>query len=162
MEILANIGVDGRILLAQIVNFLILLFVLQRFVYRPLLAFLEERSKKIEQGLKDAEQARKQLSEAEAKQEALLVAARAEGQEMVKKAESVAARAREELLDTARSEAAKIAADAKRSIEEEKAKMFMEAKQELAGLVIAATEKVLVAKLDSEIDRELVKKEIGN
>lgn len=161
MEILHNIGVDGRILLAQIVNFLVLLFVLQRFVYKPLLAFLEKRTARIEQGLKDADSAREQLSRAEAKQLELLSEARLEAKRIVEKAELLAEHTREEILSASRHDAEAILASARQAIHEEKRQVLTEARRELADLVVSATEKVLSVKLDDEKDRELAEKEIA-
>lgn len=159
MEILHNIGVDGRILLAQIVNFLVLLFVLQRFVYRPLLAFLDERARKIEQGLKDAEAAREHLARAETEKAEMLDEARAEAKRIVEKSELLAEHVREEILSESRKDAEAILASARQAIHDEKRQVLAEARRELAGLVTAATEKVIAVRLDDEADRELVERQ---
>ena len=79
MEVLAKIGVDWKLLLAQVVNFLVLLWVLRRFAYRPMLEFLEKRTKRIESGLRDAKLATQKLSEIEAKERGVLEEARKAG-----------------------------------------------------------------------------------
>lgn len=161
MEILHNLGVDGRILLAQIVNFLVLLFVLQRFVYRPLLAFLDARAGRIEQGLKDAEAARLRLDEAESERSAMLEQARKDARELMERSEIRAHQLRQELSDAAHREAEKIIVETRKSMSEERRRTILEAREELATLVIAATEKVISAKLDTETDKALIEESIG-
>ena len=63
-ELITKLGIDWKFLIAQIVNFLVLLFVLYKFAYGPILAMLEKRQKKIEKGLKDAEAATKNSKKA--------------------------------------------------------------------------------------------------
>lgn len=57
MELLNALGIDWKILLAQFVNFAVLVFVLWKFAYKPIFKFLEDRKNKIEEGIKNAEQA---------------------------------------------------------------------------------------------------------
>ncbi len=64
-ELFSQLGIDPKLLLAQGVNFLILLFVLTRFVYKPLMKIMEERRKKIELGVKGGERAEQIIKEAE-------------------------------------------------------------------------------------------------
>ena len=61
MELLSNLGINGKLLLAQIVNFFILLYILKRFAYKPILKVLDDRKEKIEKGLRDAENAKDKL-----------------------------------------------------------------------------------------------------
>ena len=82
-ELLNKLGIDYKLLIAQIINFLVLLFVLWKFAYGPILAILEKRQKKIEKGLADAEAAEKRLEESEKKQKEVLRKARTEAKEIV-------------------------------------------------------------------------------
>ena len=66
MGLIYALGIDGRILLAQLFNFAILVFILWRFAYKPVLNILEERRLKVEKSLDDAEAATKRLKQAEA------------------------------------------------------------------------------------------------
>ena len=65
MEIFEKLGIDVKLVIAQLVNFFILLYVLKRFAYKPVLKILEDRERKIEKGLKDAQSAEKRLHEME-------------------------------------------------------------------------------------------------
>jgi F-type H+-transporting ATPase subunit b len=158
MEILAKLGIDWRLLIAQIVNFAILLFVLHRFAYRPMLDLMEKRTRRIEKGLEDAEESRKKLAEAGEKEKEILDRARAEAKALLERAEELGKKNREKALQEAQAEAARLIAVAEKKMEAEKAKLIAEAKAEIAEVVMAATEKILGEKLDADKDKELVRK----
>lgn len=160
MELLNNLGINGKLLLAQIVNFLVLLFVLYKFAYGPVLKILNERTSKIEKGLKDAEDAQKKLIEITEKERAVLVKARKQAQEIIAKAEEVAVKNKEEIIITAKEQSEKILADSAKKIETEKVLMFQEVKKQVAELVIAATGKIIDEKIDSQKDKEIIEKAI--
>ncbi len=86
MEILNQFGINPILLAAQVVNFLILLFILKKFLYGPILKVLETRKKTIEQSLKSAEEIERRLKEiGEREAEAILKSAR-EGEKIIKQA----------------------------------------------------------------------------
>jgi F-type H+-transporting ATPase subunit b len=158
MELLQKLGINWKLLVAQIVNFLILLFVLYRFAYKPVLKLLNDRTKKIEKGLKDTELAHRKLQEITQKEKEMLSKARIEAQEILKKTEDMAKKSKDEMAQEAKAQAEKIIADAKSNIESEKTKMLREVKAEVAELVVMATEKVIGEKIDEKKDKELIDK----
>lgn len=160
MELLHNLGIDWKLLLAQIVNFLVLLFVLYKFAYGPVLKLLNERTSKIEKGLKDAEDAGKKLSEMAEKEKEVLVEARKEAQEIITKAEAVAVKSKDEIMANAKQQSEKVFADAQKKIETERDKMMEDVKKQVAELVAMAAEKVIGEKIDDKKDRELIEKAI--
>ena len=155
MEILANLGVDSRILLAQIVNFFILLWVLNRFVYRPLLAVLDKRSKIIEQGIKDAQDAKRQLDTAREEAAKIDTSARTEAKALIAEAEAVAKRARELAVTETKEKIDQMLAQGEKQLTEERAKMLAEVRGELASLVVLATGKILRKNVDSAENERL-------
>lgn len=159
-ELLAKLGIDWKLLIAQIINFLILLFVLYKFAYGPILAILEKRQKKIEKGLAEAEEARKKLEESKKRQKEILQKARHEAKEIVEKAHIQAEKMKSEITETAKKQAEKIIQEARKDIEMEKEKTISEIKSEIGELVVAATERVVGEKMDSEKDRELIEKSL--
>jgi F-type H+-transporting ATPase subunit b len=159
-ELFTKLGIDWKLLIAQIVNFLVLLFVLWKFAYGPVLAMLEKRQKKIEKGLKDADDAHKKLEESAEKQKEILKNARTEAKDIVEKAREQAEKAKSEIALEAKVQAEKIITVAKAEIEQEKQKTINEIKSEIGGLVVAATEKIVGEKMDSEKNRELIEKAI--
>ncbi len=160
-ELISKLGIDWKLLIAQIVNFLVLLFILYKFAYGPILAMLEKRQKKIEKGLADADEAHKKLAESEEKQKEILKKARGEAKVIVEKAYIQAEKSKSEIAVEAKVQAEKILANAKMEIEREKEKTLGEIKSEIGGLVIAAAEKIVGEKMDGEKDRELIEKSIS-
>lgn len=158
MDALASLGIDGKLLLAQGVNFLVLLFVLKRFAYKPMLDILERRTARIEKGLLDAEAARVRLEEAAAKEGAILGKAREEAKRIVADAEIAAEKRGERIVDEVEKKAAQFLEEAKKHAEQERDLLFREAKGEIASLVLSATEKVLREKLAGSRDEELAKR----
>lgn len=160
MEALANLGIDGKLFLAQAVNFLILLFVLRRFAYKPMLEFLEKRTERIEQGLQDAEAAKVKLSEVEKESKEALDAARAEARSLVAAAEESAKKRDQERLAETEARVKKLLSDAETKISEDRAKMLDQAKGELAETVVLAVEKILGEKIDAAKEKELIAKNL--
>ena len=159
-ELLTKLGIDWKLLIAQIVNFLVLLFVLWKFAYGPVLAMLDKRQKKIEKGLKDADEAHKKLAESEEKQKEILRKARTEAKDIVEKAYIQAEKSKSEIAGEAKKQSDKIIANAKDQIEQEKNKMITEVKSEIGSLVVAATEKIIGEKMDSEKDKKLIEESL--
>jgi len=156
MELLNNLGINGKLLLAQIINFVVLLAVLYKFAYGPVLKMLDERTKKIEKGLKDAEASHKKLAEISEKEAAVLVEARKNAQEIIKKSEESAVKNAEGIVASAKEQTTKMLEVAQKQIEQEKEKILAEAKSEIANLVVMATEKIINEKMDSAKDKELI------
>jgi len=122
---------------------------------------LNERTGKIEKGLKDAEDAQNKLAEMEKKEKDVLTKAKEEGQKIITAAEVTAQKNKEDLLVETKQQAEKLLTDAGKKIEEEKNKMIGEVRSEVAGLVVMATEKILDEKIDVSKDKELIKKSIN-
>jgi len=142
------------------VNFAIVLFVLYRFAYKPVLKTLNSRTNKIEKGLEDADAAGKKLSEIIEKEKEVLAVAKKEAREIIKSAEEQAKANAVSIVLEARNQSEKLLVSAKSQIEQEKNKMLAEVKGEIANLVVLATEKIIGEKLDKEKDKELIEKAI--
>jgi F-type H+-transporting ATPase subunit b len=156
MEILAKLGIDWKLLLAQGVNFLILLYVLKRFAYKPMLEFLHARSERIEQGLKDADLAKTKLVEISAEEEKVLGLARTEAKALIGEAEKQAKESAKKREEMAEQKVAQMLSEGEKRIEEERMKALSAAKAEVADLVTATLEKVLSEKIDGQKDQELI------
>lgn len=158
MEVFAKLGVDWKLLLAQVVNFGILFFLLRRYAYAPMLEFLEKRSERIDKGLKDAEAAVKKLSEMEEKEKRVLSEARSEAKAIIATAETAAKKRDAERLAETEAKTKRFLEDARVKIEEEKEKILIEAKQEIAEIVTLSVEKILKEKIDTVKDKEMIEK----
>lgn len=158
MEVLAKLGVDWKLLLAQAVNFAVLFWVLRRFAYQPMLDFLEKRTVKIEQGLKDAEAATAKLSEMETKEKAVLSEARAEAKNIIALAETSAKKRDAEHTLATEAKVKQLLEEAQMKIAEEKDKVMAGAKEEIGELVMLSVEKILREKIDVTKDKEMMEK----
>lgn len=159
-ELIKTFHIDWKLIIAQLVNFAIVLFVLYKFAYGPIMKMMDERTKKIDKGLKDAEDSHKKLQEIAEKEKTVLVEARKQAQEIVAKAESAASKAKDEIAVEAKQQAQKILDDAAKKIELEKNQMLSEVKTQVAELVVAATGKVIDEKMNEGKDKELIEKAI--
>jgi F-type H+-transporting ATPase subunit b len=155
-ELISSLGVDWRLFIAQLINFSILLFVLHRFAYKPVLKMLENRTEKIEKGLQDAEASQKKLEQAAKKEEELLIEAKKQAKEIIEKAQEQANLNRDEILVQTKKDSERIIAHAQKVSEEQKEKMVNEVKSEVAGLVAIALEKIIDEKMDSHKDMQII------
>ncbi len=157
MEILNEFGIDWKLLVAQIVNFAILLFILKKVLYKPVLAMLEERKNKIAESMKQAESIEKRLEKIEAEREKTIQQASAEAMKMLEDATKTSSQIIEEARDIAANELAGVVTKARSQIESDRAKMHEQIKEELAGLVAAAMTAVYSKKLTKADQEEIVK-----
>ena len=161
MEALANLGIDWKLLVAQVVNFVVVLLVLKRFAYQPMLKLLDERTAKIEKGLVDAESASRKLSEMEMKEKAVLADARTEAKRILAETDEAAAKRDAAKMTETEARVKKLLEESENKIAEDRKKMLEEAKRELAGTVLMAVEKVLSEKMDSAKEKELIERNLN-
>jgi len=158
MEILHAFGIDIRLLIANLINFLILVGVLFKFGYKPILKFVRERQAKIEQGIKDAEHAAQKLSDAAKAKEALLTEAHQEAQRILARAKEQSDVHTKAMIEKTQREARDIVERAKREIRLEQEQSLSAIRQETAALVLAVSEKLIRKKLNEKEDALLVEK----
>lgn len=156
-ELIHNLGIDWKLLIAQIVNFAILFFLLKKFLFRPILGLLEKRREKIEKSLKDVERIEKELATIREKREEILKTANQKAEEILREAKEIVESQKINILADTKKQTEKMLEEARASIEKEKDRLVDEAREDLAELVLLATEKVLREKLDEEKDGELVR-----
>ncbi len=158
MELLGKLGIDWKLLLAQLFNFLLLLLVLKKFLYKPVLNFLDQRKKQISESLDKARQIDETLKSSSAKQDAIMVEARKEAAQIIAAAQAGAEKiAKEKLIQTA-AEAQAIVEKAKKSIAGEKEKLVSEARADISRLVVDATAKVLNGAVTKEVDEKYIER----
>lgn len=156
-ELIHNFGIDWKLLLAQAVNFFVLLFLLQRFAYKPILKMLKKRKEEIEKGLEFTKAAKEELKKTGELREETLKQAQTEALALVTVAEETGKKKKEEILSDAHRKVEGIVADAKRVIEEEKAKMGQNVQKNAEELVRAGVAKVLGRLSPEERDAYLIK-----
>lgn len=147
-SIVEKFGIEPKYVVMQVVSFLILFAVLYFFGIKPTVATMEERNKKIEGGLKHAEEMQAKLAAAAQESAQIVKHAQLEAQKIVDEAR----KASKDYTDKQQAEAIQRAADlmakAQQSIELEHRKMLNEARGEIARLVVTTTERVLAKKLN--------------
>ncbi|PID52789.1 MAG: ATP synthase F0 subunit B [Candidatus Moraniibacteriota bacterium] len=155
-ELISSLGIDMKLFGAQLINFAILLFVLYKFAYKPVLKMLDDRTEKIEKGLKDAEASSKKLEEMTEREKEILVEAKKQAKEIIEKAEEQARINRDEIVAHAKEESDRIIENAQNIAQEQKQKMIGEVKLEVADLVAVALEKVVDEKMNAEKDVAII------
>src|SRR5919106_7099600 len=126
MEFFEAFGVDLPKLIFQVINFLLLLYLLNRFLFKRVFALLDERQSKIAKGLEDAEAAARDRELARAEREAALDEARKEAQAMIARATKIAEDSRTEIVAEARTQAEKVTERARQEINAEKERAMAE------------------------------------
>lgn len=148
-------GFNPRIFFSQILSFIIVVFVLQRFAYRPILAILAERRERIAEGLLNAEKIKQQLAEAEVRHAEILAKANAQAQKMIDDARESATHVTEQKQQEAIVLAEGIVAKAREASAIEHERTMTELKRELGRLVIDTTSKVTGKILTADDQRRL-------
>lgn len=143
MEIIEVFGIHWKLLVAQLVNFTIVLFVLHRYLYKPVFAMLEKRQALIAKGLNDAAEAAKEKEGIETAKAEILRASREEGGEIVKFLRQQATEAEHAILREAQEKSAAMLGEARKNAEEERAHILRESEKDVARMAVLAAEKIL-------------------
>jgi F-type H+-transporting ATPase subunit b len=149
-------NLDLQQILTQIFGFLLLLWLLKLFAWKPILKILDERKERIGQGLKQIEEAQQELSRLKEEYQAKLKRIDQEAHLRMQEAIAESHQISTEIQEEARAEAKKILEKAQSTIIMEVAKAKVSLKEEIVNLALTATEKLIKHKLDQEKDKELV------
>lgn len=160
-EFVKQFGIDGRLLLAQIVNFTMLLILLKKFAYGPILKMMRERREKIEEGMEMRKNAEIALRESGEMRERTLQQANKEALEVVGKAEVLGRERQDEIMKETDKKVEGIIAEARRIIDADKANMRVEIESEAEELIRLGLGSVLGKMTPGERDRQLIKEAIG-
>ncbi|HTI28916.1 MAG TPA: F0F1 ATP synthase subunit B [Methylomirabilota bacterium] len=156
MAFFGAFGVDLFKLAFQIINFLLILYLLNRFLFKRVLALLDERQERISKGLEDAAAAARDRELARAEREAALDEARKEAQAMIATATKIAETSRAEIVAAARDEAEKVAARATEEITAEKQRAIAELRSQVADLALEAAGRLVKSEMNAPTQRRLV------
>jgi F-type H+-transporting ATPase subunit b len=137
-------------------NFVVFLALMWTFAFKPVAKMLGDRQARIEQGLKDAEQARKDRESAEQERLAALAEARRESNEILARAQKIAQETRDADIAATRAELERLRSKATEEIEGEKQKALQELRSEVADLALAAAGKVVGESMNDARQRRLV------
>ncbi len=157
-NLLTQLGINVPLLIAQLVNFILLFILIYMFGYKRILAMLDERSKKVKEGLEKAEQIKQQAAEADKALRAQLDTARKEAQAVLAQASQMGEKVREEARQEAKKEAEAVMARARSEIQRERDGTIESLRREFAEIAILAAEKVIQQRLDKDANRSIVEK----
>ena len=155
---------DPGLYIWTIITFVILVLLLRRFAWGPLLKALDERQKTIAAAVEDARQAREQLERTQKESGALLAQARVEAEDLLTRARADADTFRTELREKAKADAANITKEAERQIQRETAKAVDQIRREAVDLSVAIASKLIRREITATDQDALVTealKEIG-
>ncbi len=142
-QLIHAFGIDIKLIIIQMVNFVILMSALTYFLYKPVLKVLADREEKIVQGIKDAEAAAVAKGSAESEKQSILSSAHAEAEVVAKNAKTFADERSEAIVAEARTKAESVIKDAQQKSEELKLQAKKESEAEIAKLAVLAAEKIL-------------------
>lgn len=162
MDFLKDFGVNPILLAAQVVNFFILLFILKKLLYGPILKVLNERRKKIEDSLKNAEEIQRRLQETEDQAEKIIAKTLKESQKILDETNAAAAQILEDANMKAEGILLRAANNAGKIVEREKEILMHEVRGNVAGLVALVFEKVTGKKVTRKDQMEIIQKEVKN
>ncbi|HEU0027003.1 MAG TPA: F0F1 ATP synthase subunit B [Ktedonobacterales bacterium] len=151
-----QLGINIGSLVAQTIAFFILLAVLWKFAFPALMKTLDERQARIQEGIDNAERAKREMASAEKRIEAMLNDARVESQKVIASATTAAERLKSDIEAQAQQRAREIEQQAGARIEQQVAKAKAELREQVADLAIAAAEKVIGGSMDTTTNRRLV------
>ena len=155
-ETLQTLGIQWPKLIAQVVNFAIVLFVLWKFAYRPVLAMLELRREKVAESIANADKIKEELAATEAKRLEVLNQANDQANKLIEEARAAAARVQAQETQRAIAMAEQIVAKAREATTQDHAKMLIELKREVGRLVVQTTAAVTGKVLTPEDQRRLI------
>ncbi len=155
---LAGLGINLPTLLAQIINFAILLGLMYLVAYKPIMRMFDERSRKIKESMEQTEFIKEQAAQAEEEVKKQLEAAGRQGQEVIARAVRTGEEVRQEAQQEARRDAESLIIRARMEIQRERDDAIDELRREFADLTILAAGKVIDRSLDKEAHRRLIDK----
>ncbi len=150
------LGITLQQLLTQLVSFLILLFLLYKLAYAPIVGMLDSRAQKIKESLETAEAARLEAVSSAERVESEISVARQEGQKIITDAREAALKLREQEQNRAREEVETMLNRARSEIVREKDAAVEEVRKEFAGLAVTAAERIVERSLDDKSHSGLI------
>jgi len=151
------INLDKSMIL-QVINLLILLFVLRKFLFKPLTQFLAKRAEGIKQSLDEARLAREAAAKAQEEYRAQVAATQRESAAMREQVQREVEEERQRLLKASRDEAQRLVAEARAAIDQEARRARAQLREEAVNLSVAVAERLLERSVTAEDQRRLAEK----
>ncbi|MEI7792835.1 MAG: F0F1 ATP synthase subunit B [Candidatus Berkelbacteria bacterium] len=155
-----SLGIDLKLIIAQLINFGILFFLLSKFAYKPIMNMLDERQKKIEQGLADAEASAKKLADVETETAKLMEKTSKDADQIMNNAKAAAKVEAAELIKKASDQAERTTKNAESEAKSAKDNVISEARKELSSVIVMALDKIVGKELSEDQKKNLTAKAI--
>lgn len=159
-EVLDNIGFDWQVAVANLVNFLIIFWILKKWVFGPVGDVLNKRQETIKQGLSRAKDAEEQFAQAQTDAESAIKQAKAEANTLVAKAQATADGIVNTAAEKAETKAQSILDEAHRKIEKERKDMEQDLSAKTASLVAFGVQKILEEDFSTEQNERVTERAI--
>jgi F-type H+-transporting ATPase subunit b len=152
---------DPGVMIWAWITFFVLLLLLYKLAWKPILATIEKREKTIQDSLDGAEKAREEAEVLLEQHNQLMRSAEEDAQRLLKENRELAEKSRQEILEQAKQSAEKLIENAKSAIEKEKQDALTALRAEVADLAVNATKKIIGESLDETKQREIVSDYLG-
>jgi F-type H+-transporting ATPase subunit b len=150
--------IDWKIIIAQTINFIVVLFVLYYLIVKPLKKLMKDRTADITGGLNDAKANAELLANTKKEYDQVILNARTEANTIFQEGKHEAETNKTEMMEKAKKEVDNMIANGKKVLLAEKARIIEEARQEIVSLVVLSTEKLLETHPDAKIDESSMSK----
>lgn len=161
-SVLGTFGIRADLFTAQLVNFVLVLFVLWRFVYKPILAMLDKREAVIAKSMKDVEEISARMKASESERAAILIDARKESQIIIEAAMRETEVRKNEMLESAKREVERVIAQGKVRLENERDAAMLEMRKDIVDIAVRAAAKIatdgMTQKKSQSLAEEVVRK----
>jgi F-type H+-transporting ATPase subunit b len=148
--------IDLGLMIWTVVSFIVLLYVLGRYAYKPMMFLVERREKQIRESLEEAEEAKRKAEAAASEREEILRKAQDEARKVVDGAKEAAEGQRKRILDETREDAARMMSQAEEEVKRERRQALAELTETVADLATDAAERIIRAELDKAKHLKLV------
>lgn len=160
-ELVKSLGIEWPVMVAQLVNFAILLFILGKFVYRPVIKLLDERRDGVARAAESEKQIAERLAGIGAERERFLVETRKESERIIDEAKKGGENTRKKLIEEAQAEILLMRAEAERRLAGEKNKLASEVRKEIGTLIVDAIERSFSDVLDARTQGRMVEQALA-
>lgn len=155
-----KLGIQPIQLLTQIFNFLVMVILLTKFLYKPIIKMLDERKKKIQDGLEYTEKTRQELEKIEKKKAEITRIAENQAKKIIEEGKLTGKKLEEEIVKKAHKEALDIVEKGKKEVELEKMEMEKQLKTKTVEIAAALAEKVLLQILNKDDQKNIIDKKL--
>lgn len=159
---LGTLGINLKIFLAQLFNFAIVLLVLWKWAYKPIVKLLEERQEKIERSVKQADDVEKRVQDLERERHEVMTTAKSEAAKVLEDVRVTGDARKKELLAKAKEEVKGVVAQSKLQLEAQKVQMIAEAREEIAAIAVEAARRILADGVDEKKATKLAERVIDD